>query len=178
VRWILDPIDGTESFVRGVPLYAVLVAVEVEGNLDVGVAHFPSLGETVAAARGLGCRRNGAPVRVSEVARLEEALVSTTSPGHFARSEHGAGWDRLLRAARKTRAWGDAYGHCLVATGRIDAMAEPSVALWDFAPLVPILEEAGGRITDFRGGALAHGSPILSTNGHIHGECLRAFAGR
>lgn len=174
VRWILDPIDGTRSFMRGVPLYAVLIGVEVEGEPVVGVAHFPGLSETVAAARGRGCRWNGRPCGVSSQAELGRALVLTTDPVMARRSAVGEGWDRLSAACEYTRSWGDAYGHALVATGRAEVMVDPELSSWDSAPLLTILTEAGGRFTDVKGRATIHGGSGLSTNGILH-EAALAF---
>lgn len=174
VRWILDPIDGTRSFMRGVPLYGVLVGVEVEGAATVGVAHFPALAETVAAGTGLGCTWNGKPCRVSPVTRLSEALVLTTDPRAVAED---AGWRALQARAGTVRGWSDCYGHALVATGRAEVMLDPVMNAWDSAPFLPILAEAGGRFTDLSGVATIHGGSALSTNGALHAQVLEALAG-
>lgn len=174
VRWILDPIDGTRSFMRGVPLYGVLVGVEVEGAATVGVAHFPALAETVAAGKGLGCTWNGKPCRVSSVARLSEALALTTDPRAVAED---AGWRALQGRAGTVRGWSDCYGHALVATGRAEVMLDPVMNAWDSAPFLPILTEAGGRFTDRGGVATIHGGSAVSTNGALHDAVLEALAG-
>ena len=173
VRWILDPIDGTRSFMRGVPLYGVLVGVEVDGVAAVGVAHFPPLRETVAAGLGLGCTWNGNPCRVSEVGRLSDALVLTTDPRALAAD---AGWSALQARAGTVRGWGDCYGHALVATGRAEVMLDPVMNPWDSAPFLPILTEAGGRFTTRHGVETIHGGSALSTNGTLHPEVLAALA--
>lgn len=175
VRWILDPIDGTRSFMRGVPLYGVLIGIEAEGEPVVGVAHFPALmGETVAAARGLGAWWNGRPAQVSRVGRLDGAALLTTDPERVLASPGtGPGWRRLSRRVALCRSWGDAWGHALVATGRAEAMVDPVLSSWDAAPLHTILEEAGGRFTDLQGRLGIHGGSGLSTNGLLHGEILR-----
>lgn len=177
VRWILDPIDGTRSFMRGVPLYAVLIGVEVEGDPVVGVAHFPALAETVSAARGAGCRWNGEPCTVSSQAELGMALVLTTDPEMTRASPVGTGWDRLGAKAAYTRSWGDAYGHALVATGRAEIMVDPVLSPWDSAPLLTLLSEAGGSFTDLQGRATIHGGSGLSTNGHLHQAALEFLRG-
>lgn len=149
-RWIIDPIDGTRAFMRGVPFYGVLIALEVDADAALGVMHFPALGETVAAARGLGCWWDGRRAHVSATARLEDALVLTTDvnvPG----AEREAGWDRLRRRAGTARTWGDCYGYALVATGRAEAMLDPVLSIWDVAALAPIIEEAGGVFTGWNG---------------------------
>lgn len=177
VRWVLDPIDGTRSFVRGVPLYGVLIGVEVEGRATVGVMHFPALRETVAAATGLGCTWNGRPCRVSAVASLEEAAVLTTDPVVLLDRPERAGWERLQRRAVLSRGWGDCYGHALVATGRAEIMVDPLLNPWDAAPLLPIVTEAGGRFTTLEGDATIHGTSGVSTNGLLHEEVLRTLMG-
>lgn len=172
-RWIVDPIDGTRAFMRGVPLYAVLVALEVEGHPVLGVAHFPALGETVAAALGQGCYREGVRAAVSQERSLGRALALTSDPGFTQRSPSGPGWNRLTSEVAYTRSWGDAYGHCMVATGRAEIMLDPAeLAPWDAAPLLPIVTEAGGRFTDLRGQATVHGGSGLSTNGLLHEDAL------
>lgn len=176
IRWILDPIDGTRSFMRGVPLYAVLVGIEAEGEAVAGVAHFPALEETVAAGRGLGCTWNGAPCRVADTARLSDALALTSEP-EAVRSGAVPGWDALVARTDYVRGWGDAYGHALVATGRAEVMVDPVLAAWDAAPLLPILEEAGGRFTDLVGRATIHGGSGVSTNGVLHDEVLQLLHG-
>jgi histidinol phosphatase-like enzyme (inositol monophosphatase family) len=178
VRWILDPIDGTKSFMRGVPLYAVLIGVEVEGEPLVGVAHFPALHETVAAARGLGClwsRPDGTtvPARVSETDEISRSVLLTTDTLRAAESPVSEGWGELTSRTAFVRSWGDAYGHALVATGRAEIMVDPLLSPWDAAPLLPILLEAGGRFTDLAGNDTIHGGSGVSTNGRLHSEVVR-----
>lgn len=172
VRWILDPIDGTRSFMRGVPLYGVLIGVEVEGEPVVGIAHFPALGETVSAARGLGCEWNGRPGRVSTVTSLDQALVLTTDVERILSRPQGTGWRTLQQRASFSRTWGDCYGHILVATGRADVMVDPVLSSWDAGPLLTILTEAGGRFSDLDGTATIHGGSGVSSNGSLHDEVL------
>ena len=177
VRWILDPIDGTRSFMRGVPLYGVLIGIEIEGDGVVGVVHFPPLGETVAAGRGLGCTWNGRPCRVSAIDRLEDAVVCTTDVERLLARPEAEGWRRLQQRAAFSRTWGDCYGHALVATGRVEAQVDPVMAPWDAGPFLTILEEAGGRFTTLHGEATVHGGSGVSTNGVLHEEVLGALAG-
>ena len=164
-RWILDPIDGTLSFIHGVPLYGVLVAIEDGDDAIVGVIHFPALGESVYAASGEGCWFNDAPVRVSTVDRIEDALVLCTHAEEIERRGHGPGWDALRNRARIVRTWGDCYGHALVASGRAEAMIDPILARWDAAALKPVVEEAGGVYTDWSGAATQLSDSGISTNG-------------
>lgn len=177
VRWILDPIDGTRSFLRGVPLFGVLLGVEIEGRPSVGVAHFPALGETVAGGRGVGCWWNDKPARVSGVARLSDAAVLTTDPVPLLENPFRRGWERLARGAALVRTWGDAYGHALVATGRAEVMVDPTLSPWDAAPFLPILSEAGGRFTNLEGEERLDGRSGVSTNGQLHLQVLELMTG-
>ena len=184
VRWILDPIDGTRSFMKGVPLYAVLVGVEIAGAPAAGVVHLPALGETVAAAHGEGCRwwpSGGAPpreARVSDTGMLRDATALVTDPRALPASPIGVGWAGLSREVSLVRGWGDAYGHILVATGRAEIMVDPVLSLWDAAPLLPVVTEAGGRFTDLEGRPTVRGGSGVSTNGRLHSAVLRRLAGR
>ena len=164
-RWILDPIDGTFAFVHGVPLYGVLIAVEIEGEMTVGVVNMPALGEIVSAAKGLGCFFNGEPARVSKTAELKDALLLSTS--------FVSATELLQARAKVSRTWGDCYGYVLVATGRADVMLDPVMNLWDCAPLLPIMEEAGGTFTDWRGVRTADGGNSIATNGGLFDEVMK-----
>ena len=175
VRWILDPIDGTRSFMHGVPLYGVLIGVEVEGEAAVGVTYFPPLNEIVAAGRGLGCTWNGEPCRVSKVPRIEEAVVCTTDVERLLSKPIGTGWRRLQQRCAFSRTWGDCYGHALVATGRIECQVDPVMKPWDAGPFLTIVTEAGGKFTTLAGEATLHGGSGVSTNGLIHEEVLRVL---
>ena len=164
-QWIIDPIDGTYSFVHGVPLYGVLIGLEVAGEPCLGVVNLPALGELVYAARGLGCFWNGERARVSVVSSLEDALLLSTDFGVCEKYGFGGAARRLEARAGARRTWGDCYGHILVATGRAEVMLDPVMNVWDCAPLLPILEEAGGTFTDWRGQRTIHGGNAISTNG-------------
>ncbi len=173
-RWILDPIDGTRSFMRGVPLYGVLVALEIGAEAVVGVIRFPALNETVSAARGLGCHWNGRRARVSEINALDQATILSTGVPRPHRGSAGPdtltpGWEELIARAGTVRTWGDCYGHALVATGRAEAMVDPLMAVWDCAALRPVIEEAGGVFTDLQGRASHRGASALSTNAALAG---------
>jgi len=170
VRWIVDPIDGTKSFVHGVPLFSVLVGVEVDRRPAVGVIHLPALGETVDAAVGQGCRWNGRPAHVSAIDDLADATLLTTSVR--ALENRGLEFRRLWRATRTQRGWSDGYGFALVATGRADVMIDTGLAVWDAAPLLPILAEAGGRFTDWNGRATIRGGDGIGSNGRLHEQVL------
>jgi histidinol phosphatase-like enzyme (inositol monophosphatase family) len=178
-RWILDPIDGTYSFISGVPLYAVLVGLEWNGEMLLGVIDLPALGETVYAAHGLGCWWNGRRARVSEVAELSEARLLNCGTKALARSGREAGFQRLRDACYADRAWCDAYAYALVATGRAEVVIDPVMSTWDTAALLPCITEAGGRFTDW-GGRPTHTAPeAVATNGALHAAVLERlnFAG-
>jgi histidinol phosphatase-like enzyme (inositol monophosphatase family) len=174
-RWVIDPIDGTSTFVRGVPFYGVLMALEVDREPVVGVTYFPALDEMIGAAKGLGCYWNGRRARVSGIAALEDACIAYTD-SRAMRERLGEDWDRLQSATALQRGWGDCYGHCLVATGRADIMLDPRMNPWDCAALIPILREAGGRFTDWRGQVTIDGGDAVSTNGALHDAVLRRLA--
>lgn len=163
-RWVLDPIDGTRSFVRGVPLYGVLVAVERGDEALVGVLHFPALEETVWAGRGEGCWWNGRRAAVSTVGDAAAALLLCTDAEDLERRGHGDAWGRLAERVELARTWGDCYGHALVATGRAEAMLDPVLERWDAAALQPVVEEAGGVFTDWSGAHTHLGGSGISTN--------------
>ena len=161
-RWILDPIDGTKSFIAGVPLYGTLVGVEVAGRPAVGVIYLPALGDMIAAADGLGCQWNGRPCRVSDTKTFADAVVVTSS---ILRCQaRGPFFDDLAMRTRLQRTWGDAFGYALVATGRADIMLDPAMHPWDCAPMLPILREAGGRFADWQGNETIHGPDAFATN--------------
>lgn len=166
-RWILDPIDGTQSFICGVPLYSVLVGFEWRGQMAAGVLHLPALGETIYAARGLGCFWNGRPARVSDVSDLSQARLSFTSTKLMIQQGRLARFDRLRDACLVDRGWSDAYGYALLATGRVDVVLDPCMALWDNAALLPIVTEAGGTFTDWTGRPTHTAKEALATNGRL-----------
>jgi histidinol phosphatase-like enzyme (inositol monophosphatase family) len=173
-QWIIDPIDGTYSFVHGVPLYGVMIGFEIEEETMLGVVNLPALGELVYAARGMGCFWNNERAHVSQTQTLEEALLLSTDFGTCERYGFGTAAEKLQRRAGARRTWGDCYGHVLVATGRADIMLDPIMNIWDCAPLLPILEEAGGTFTDWQGHRTIRGGNAISTNGALYDEVLKA----
>jgi histidinol phosphatase-like enzyme (inositol monophosphatase family) len=185
-QWLLDPIDGTKSYIHGIPLYTTLVAVLRENEPVVGVIHAPALAETVYAAKGAGCWFTlGADAkpqasRVSNVERLSESLFVTTEVASFTTRREKDAIDvfaNLQRAARLTRTWGDGYGYLMVATGRAEVMIDPIINLWDAAPLQPIIEEAGGHFTDWKGNPTIHAREAIATNGRVSREVLAITKG-
>lgn len=174
-RWIIDPIDGTKSFIHGVPLYGVLIGVEVRGAAAAGVIYMPALDEMVWAADGLGCWWNGRRARVSEVSKLEEATLLTSSAVTCqARSD---AFDQLAAKVKLTRTWGDCYGYLLVATGRAEIMIDPKLNPWDVAPMPPILREAGGGFMDWSGESSIHAGDGAAANGALLETVRRTLKG-
>jgi histidinol phosphatase-like enzyme (inositol monophosphatase family) len=171
-RWIVDPIDGTFAFVHGVPFYGVLIALEIDNEPVVGVVNIPALQEMVAAAKGCGCFLNGERARVSHTESLSEALLLATNFRECARRGFGRAAELLQQQARSCRTWGDCYGYVLVATGRADVMLDPVMNLWDCAPLLPIMEDAGGTFTDWRGARTINGGNSIATNGRLFDEVM------
>lgn len=174
-QWIIDPIDGTKSFVRGVPLYTVLVALLIDDEPLVGVIHNPPLGETIAAATGLGCTYNDEPCHVSQTAELSQAWLQCTDYTHLMQTNPKF-CTALIGSVGASRTWADAYGYLSVVTGRADVMIDAEMSLWDMACLKPIVEEAGGRFTDLEGKASIRGKNSVATNGLLHDEVLRMVA--
>lgn len=190
--WWVDPIDGTQAFVRGVPLYGTMLGLEVGGEPVLGVVYLPALAEIYFAARGEGAwwlprlarftddpafPRGARRARVSGVTALGDARFNTTTALGWHAAGRGEAYDRLLVATATDRTWGDCYGHMLVATGRADIMIDPVMQDWDCAALAPIIAEAGGRFTDLDGAATIHGKSAVSTNALLHDEVLRVLRG-
>ncbi len=171
-RWLIDPIDGTKSFVHGVPLYGVLLGLEIAGQIAVGAAYFPALDEMVAAGHGLGCRWNGRLARVSSVKRLSEAVFTVTSSNAFTQLGCDDVFDRLADACYYQTGWTDAYGYLLVATGRAELMVDPSIQIWDCAPFPVILSEAGGYFGDWEGRPGVSSTRCLATTETLLPEVL------
>jgi len=169
-RWIIDPIDGTKSFVRGTPLWGSLVALCEGTRVLAGAAYFPAVDELVAAAPGAGCWWNGRRCHVSDVDALDRATVLTTDERFRERPERQAGWRAVSDAAAVSRTWGDCFGYLLVATGRAEVMCDPVMSPWDAAALQPIIEEAGGTFTDWEGIPTAFGGSVVATNRQLGAE--------
>ncbi len=172
-RWFIDPIDGTKSFIRGVPLYSVLIGLEIEGRVEVGVAYFPALDEMLAGASGEGCWWNGRRARVSQESNLARSVVSHIDTASFARHGRDEAWNQLQQASYYNAGWCDAYGYLLVATGRVEVMLDPIMNVWDCAPFPPILREAGGYFGDWAGSETIYAAEALATNRSLLPEVLR-----
>jgi histidinol-phosphatase len=182
-RWILDPIDGTKNFVRGVPVWATLIALQVDAVVTVGVVSAPALGRRWWAARGLGAHagasaREATRLQVSGVTQLADAALSYSSLTGWETQGRLPGLLELSRRVWRTRAFGDFWSHVLVAEGAVDISCEPEVSLWDLAALQVVVEEAGGRFTDLAGSARPDGGSVVCTNGTLHDEVLGALAPR
>lgn len=177
-RWIVDPIDGTRNFVRGIPLFATLVAYEQDGVVMTGVVHAPAMGELLYAQRGCGAFDGRQQrLRVSQVAELSEAML--LFGGLNVLREHGlwAAFERLVDRSERQRAFGDYFGYTFIARGQAEAMLETDVKPWDLAALQVIVEEAGGRFTDVEGNATIYGGSAVASNGHVHDAILRVVRG-
>jgi histidinol-phosphatase len=175
--WIVDPIDGTANFARAIPVWATLIALQVDGSLVVGVASAPAMRERYAAARGEGATMNGKRIVVNDVEELTEAQFLFSQLEVLLEGPQRDATLTLLRSTVRERGFGDYWGHLLVARGAAEICLEPKLAIWDFAALVPIVEEAGGRMTDLTGGGPRHGGPVLTTNSRMHDVVLSVLAG-
>jgi histidinol-phosphatase len=174
--WILDPIDGTANYARGIPVWATLIALQVDGAGALGVASAPLLGERYAAVRGGGATMDGAPIRVSDISVIGDAQVLFQEFDELTRQRYREASLGLARDAWRTRGFGDFWGHALVARGAAEVVLEPALAIWDYAALEVIVEEAGGRASTFEGSPLTHGGSMLATNGALHDEILRRLS--
>ena len=173
-RWVIDPIDGTKTFIHHVPLFGTLVALEREGEPIIGVVACHAVAETAWAARGGGAFLNGDPTRVSAVTTLAQATVLTTSsPSLQGRTPQG--FARLAHEARMLRSWGDCYGYLAVITGRAEAMIDPVVSPWDIAPFGVLIAEAGGTLSSWAGAPGTAGDAI-ATNGKLHAAVIETLA--
>jgi histidinol-phosphatase len=176
-RWIIDPIDGTRNFVRGIPIWATLVGLEYQGEQIAGIADVPGLGHTYRALRGDGAYRNERRIRVSDVGNLADSILFYTSLSWFLEAGRADDFLALTRRTDKQRGFGDFYGHVLVAQGSGEVMVEHGVHAWDVAALKPIVEEAGGRYSDWEGAPNIHSPHVVVSNGKLHEEVLAILRG-
>ncbi len=177
-RWIIDPIDGTKNFVRGIPVWAVLIALEEQGEVTTGVVLNPASGDCFWARRGEGAFQDGERLRVSEIATLAEATLLHSGLNLLRATAHWDGFVRLVDATCRQRGFGDYFGYGLVAQGRAELYAEVDLKPWDIAAVKILVEEAGGRLTDFSGRPTIYDGTVLASNGRLHDEALRLLAGR
>ena len=188
-EWIIDPIDGTKSFISGVPLYSTLVGMTMAGQPQIGVITIPALGEIVIAAKGLGAwygqsflQQSGNKLTqtfVSKQSRLEDGLLVTSQVDNFSQRKAESAYRELEAEAYVSRTWGDGYGYLLVATGRAEVMVDPIVNPWDVAAVAPVIEEAGGRFSSWSGEFNIRAGHCIGSNGLVHEQVLsklRPFA--
>lgn len=174
-RFIIDPIDGTKNFVRKIPIWATLIALEDDGEIVAGVIHNPAAGELYTARRGGGAHRNGVPVRVSDIGELAGAYLIHAGLNILRRLPNWEGFLRLVDATDRQRGFGDYVGYGLVADGRAEIYAEAGLKPWDLAPCKIVVEEAGGRFTDFDGRPTIYTGTALATNGRLHDAVVAAL---
>jgi histidinol-phosphatase len=182
IRWYIDPIDGTHNFIRGVPLFGTLLAVEADDELQVGVISAPAIGERWYAARGMGAFHidrdgNRRRIRTSDVGAIEDAQLIFTSRRENLRSGVMPGFDALIDACWRDRGFGDFWGYALVAEGAAEAMIEAGMHAWDVAAPLVIIEEAGGRVTDATGARDVWAPTFVGSNGILHDEILARLTG-
>lgn len=176
-RWIIDPIDGTKSFIRHVPIWATLIGLEYKGEQIGGVVYVPVFGMTYRALRGDGAYLNDRRIRVSDVSKLTDCSLCYSSMGWFTRAGKEDVFHTLYRQTKRQRGHGDFYGFVLVAEGAADIMVEHGVNPWDVAATKPIVEEAGGRFTDWNDKPTIHTPDVLATNGKLHADTLAILRG-
>jgi histidinol-phosphatase len=176
-RWIVDPIDGTRNFMRGMPLWGTLVGLEYRGEAIAGAAAMPSLGHSYRALRGDGAYRDSRRLHVSDTASLGDAVLACSSLSGFFKAGREAQFMELVRRTQRQRAFGNFYGFVLIAEGAADVMVEQGLHIWDIAAVAPIIEEAGGRFTDWDGRATVHRPDVVASNGKLHDESLRILNG-
>ena len=175
--WIIDPIDGTKNFADGVPIWATLLALQVDGRSVLGMASAPALGERYEATSGGGARWNGRELRAS-TRSLDDSFMVFSSVDDWLDGPRASAFRHLLSGSRRSRGFGDFWGHMLVARGAADFMLEPALRIWDWATVTVIVEEAGGRVTTFEGDPPSDGSSILTANPVVHQEVLRSLTMR
>jgi len=177
MRWIIDPIDGTKSFMRGVPLYAVLIGLEIDGIVRVGAAYYPGTDEMLCAADGEGAWWNGRRAHVSDESSLERAWICFTNVRNMGKYGRAEAWERINAKAYAARGWSDAYGYLAVATGRAEVMLDPIMATWDCGPFPVIFREAGGYFGSWDGREGHLYNEALACNSVLLPEMLRLIKG-
>ena len=176
-RWIIDPIDGTRNFVRGIPFWATLLALEEAGEVTLGVVHAPATGELFYARKGQGAFADGKRLRVSAIERLDEAFLVHGSLNLIRKTEHWDGFARLVDATERQRGYGDYHAYTFVARGQAELCVEVDVKPWDLAAVKVLTEEAGGRFTDLQGRPTIYSGNALASNGRLHARALALLRG-
>ncbi len=175
IQWILDPIDGTISFIHGIPTYTTLIGITIKDEPVIGIIHAPALGEMTYAATGLGAFHNNEPCKVRKCNRIEDASFITTDLEHIHKHNFTEAFDALLETTKYHRTWGDAYGHSLVATGRADIMFDPILKVWDAAALLPVIKESGGVFCTVSGEEDIYGGNGISVHPDLKEAVLEYF---
>ncbi len=174
-QWVIDPIDGTKSFIHGVPLFGTLLALLENSEPVLGMIGLPALNSIMWAVKGQGCFRDDSPCRVSEIKEVSGATLLDESVTSLDKSRLGKPWQALCSRALLHRGWGDCYGYYLVASGMAEVMLDPVANIWDLAPMAVIIPEAGGRFTSLKGGDFIQDRSGLASNGLLHEETVKAF---
>jgi histidinol-phosphatase len=177
-RWIIDPIDGTRNFVRGIPFWATLLALEESGEVTLGVIHAPATGELFYARKGQGAFADGKRLRVSDVDRLDQAFLVHGSLNLFHQTAHWDGFIRLVDATERQRGYGDYHAYTFIARGQAELCVEVDVKPWDLAAVKIVIDEAGGRFTDLEGNPTIYSGNALVSNGRLHDQALALLRGR
>jgi histidinol-phosphatase len=175
-RWIVDPIDGTKSFVRGIPYFASLIGLEEDGEITTGVIYAPALDDLIYAQKGSGAFDRSGPIRVSIVDRLDASMLVFGGPSVLRQAGYWSAYERLVDRSKRQRGYGDYFGYTFVHRGQSEAMIDVDLKPWDLAPHKIIVEEAGGRFTDFSGRATIYGGSAVASNGIVHDEILTVLA--
>lgn len=176
-KWIIDPIDGTKSFIRGIPLFATLIGLEEAGEISIGVIYAPALDDLLYAQKGQGAFDRNGRLRVSQIDRIADSMLVFGGPNALRAAGYWPAYERLVDASARQRGYGDYFGYTFVARGQAEAMIEVDLKPWDVAALKVIVEEAGGRFTDFEGRSTIYGGSALASNGRIHDELRALIAG-
>ncbi|HEY9787702.1 MAG TPA: inositol monophosphatase family protein [Candidatus Obscuribacterales bacterium] len=171
-RWIIDPIDGTYNYARGVPIFATLLALESEGEVVLGVVHNPAFADTFWAEKGSGAFKNGSRIHVSAIGSISESQFNFGSPARILAHGLWDGFEQIVFKTARQRGFGDYYGFALVFEGKAEAMLEVGVSPWDLAPMKILVEESGGRFTDLSGSDSIYTGSCLISNGHVHEQFL------
>lgn len=171
-RWIIDPIDGTKNFIRGIPYFATLIGLEESGDITAGVIYAPAENDLLYAAQGDGAFANHERLSVSAIADLRQAMLVHGGLDLLMQTDLWAGFKRLIQTTQRQRGFGDYFAHTFVCRGQAEVMVETDVKPWDLAPIKIIVEEAGGRFTDCRGIPTIYGGDALVSNGHVHDAVL------
>jgi histidinol-phosphatase len=176
-KWIIDPIDGTRSFIRGIPFFATLVALEEEGEITTGAVYAPALGDLLYAQKGQGAFDQHGRLQVSRIDTVRHSMLVFGGTGVLRSRGYWPAFERLVDASGRQRGYGDYFGYTFIARGQAEAMIDVDLKPWDLAALKIIIEEAGGRFTDFSGRPTAYGGSAIASNGLVHDEIRRLIAG-